>query len=160
MTRRDSLVVEFALNEADAGRVKVGQSASASGGGLGDRQLSGKVLSVAGEARPSATGSGSSTVLARVRLTDVPADASRIRIGATANISIKVREVARAIVVPPQAVQGAPPVGQVLVKDPKTAKISPRQVIIGETSAEGVEILSGLKPGETVVWSELPSPPT
>lgn len=152
IARRDSLVVEFALNEADAGRVKVGQSASASGGGLGDRQLSGKVVSVAGEAKPSATGSGSSTVLARVRLTDIPTDAAGIRIGATANVSIKVREVRRAIVVPSQAVLGAPPIGQVRVKDPKTGKSSPRQVMIGETSPEGAEVLLGLQAGQTIVW--------
>lgn len=159
IARRDGLVVEFALNEADAGRVRVGQSASVSGGGLGDHQLNGKVVSVAGEAKPSATASGSSTVLARVRLTDVPADASGIRIGATANVSIKVREVGRAIVVPPQAIQGGPPIGQVRVKDPRTSKLSSRQITIGETSTEGVEVLSGLEVGETVVfWNPAGAP--
>lgn len=159
IARGDALVVEFALNEVDAGRVKVGQSAVASGGGLGDRQLKGAVVSVAGEAKPSATGSGSSTVVARVRLSDAPPNAAGGRIGATANVSINIREARRAIVLPPQAVQGGPPAGQVMVRNPKTHQVSRRAIIIGEAGVDGVEILSGLQAGEAVVWTTEPKTP-
>jgi multidrug efflux pump subunit AcrA (membrane-fusion protein) len=152
IARANALAVSFSLDEDDAQRVKVGDRASVSGGGLGAMELEGVVSSVAGEAHPSDNGGGTSTVLARVRLDPPPAGSPVIRVGASANVSIIVRDNPAAIVVPPQALNGSPPLAQVLVRDPKTGAERPRTVRLGYSAPDGVEVLSGLKPGEIVVW--------
>jgi hypothetical protein len=146
------LIVEVALSEGDAGRVKVGQSAIIYGGGVGAVQLKGIVASVAGEARASMAPGGPSFVAARIRVDTPGGQGAAVRIGSTANVSIVVHSAANALVVPPEAVMGQPPSGQLIVRDPRTGRDQSQSVSIGYTAPDGVEITSGLRPGQTVIW--------
>ncbi|MCA6244208.1 MAG: HlyD family efflux transporter periplasmic adaptor subunit [Phenylobacterium sp.] len=149
----DSLTIEVPLNEADANRVKVGQRAEISGGGFGTTKLNGHVISVAGEARPSPAGNGSSVVMARVRMDHLPTGQQQLaRIGMTANVAIVVYETAAALVVPPQALLGSAPEVRVMVI-PKAGAARSVKVLPGQATPDGVEVKSGLKAGDTVVWS-------
>lgn len=150
VARPDALSVDLFVNEADAARIKVGADAAVTGAGL-PQPLAGRVLSVAGEAHPS-EGGGAASVLVRIQLPPAPAGAPPLRIGSTVNVSIRVYDAPRALVVPPEAVTGGPPVAQVLVRPSRTAKPQTRAVTLGEANPDGVEILAGLRPGETVVW--------
>lgn len=150
----DSLTIEAPLNEADANRVRVGQRAEVSGGGFGVTKLSGRIVSVAGEARPSPAGNGSSVVMARVRLDHLPTDQQRLaRIGMTANVSIVVYEASAALVVPPQALLGSEPDIRVMAIPSKGGTAHAVNVLLGQATPDGVEIKSGLKAGDRVVWS-------
>jgi hypothetical protein len=55
--------------------------------------------------------------------------------------------------VPPAAIVGAAPDTAVMVRDPRSHR--PRRVAIqiGHVSPDGVEVLSGLKEGNVVLWS-------
>jgi len=153
LARPEALVVELELDQADARRVQVGQPALVTVEGAGDRDLQGRVISVAGEATPPTNGASSSTVLARVQIDPQSQGLTGVRVGAIANVSIVVRNAPQAIVIPPEAVTGAPPNGKVLVHIAKSHRMEARAVILGQSGAQGVEVLSGLAPGDTVVWS-------
>jgi HlyD family secretion protein len=147
------LDVIFKLDEADLALVKAGQKAMVSGPGFGGSVLTGMVSSIGGEAE-TATGGGKATFEARIRLHPLSESAARdVRIGMTANIAIMTYENRDAIVVPPQAVQGAAPQAYVMVRAGSGAASERRPVAIGKVGPSAVEILSGLRAGETVVWT-------
>lgn len=152
VARSDAFVVEVMLNEADADLVRSGQTATITVGGTGAMPRSGVVIGVAGEAVPQASGMGAPVVTARIRIVGTAGEIQALRVGSTANVTIKIYEAPQAIVVPPQAILGAAPIGQVRVVDPTSGEIRPRVVEIGYVGVEGVEIKSGLKAGETIVW--------
>ncbi|HUH22699.1 MAG TPA: HlyD family efflux transporter periplasmic adaptor subunit [Brevundimonas sp.] len=153
------LDVVFTLDEADLNAVTPGQKAVVTGPGFGGATLNGHVTGVAGEA-DTAPGAGKATFTARIRLDPLSQEATRnVRIGMTANIAVVAYENASAVTVPPEAVQGAAPQAWVMVR-PKGGGAPQRRTIgIGRVAPSAVEVLSGLRPGETVVW-EVPAPPT
>jgi len=61
--------------------------------------------------------------------------------------------------VPPQAVLGAGPDTHVMVRTSTSATPQRRAVVIGRVAPMGVEIVSGLKPGETVLWEAAAAQP-
>jgi multidrug efflux pump subunit AcrA (membrane-fusion protein) len=115
---------------------------------------------VAGEAAPGESvgpGGGGATFAAVARLDGLSPDQARaIRIGMSANVEIALYQTSSAIVVPPQAVLGAGVSALVMLRDPRTGKERPQPVRIGATAPDGVEILAGLKAGDTVVWRPTP----
>jgi len=153
------LDVVFTLDEADLNAVTAGQKAVVTGPGFGGASLSGAVTGVAGEADAS-SGSGKASFVARVRLDPLSEEAARnVRIGMTANIAVVAYENASALTVPPEAVQGAVPDAWVMVQ-PKGGGAPQRRTIgLGRVAPSAVEVLSGLRPGETVVW-QVPAPPS
>jgi HlyD family secretion protein len=56
------------------------------------------------------------------------------------------------VTAPPQAVQGAAPQTYVMVRSRPGRPAERRPVTIGRVGPTAVEVLSGLKPGDTVVW--------
>ncbi|ESQ92549.1 efflux RND transporter periplasmic adaptor subunit [Asticcacaulis benevestitus] len=148
----ENLAVALQLNETDIQRVKVGQMVRIGGSGFGDATMTGRVASISGEGTPAQMGGGVATFAVRVQLdTASKAQTQTARIGMTANAAIVIYETRAAIVLPPQALQNG---SNVLVKDLRTHKVSTQQVTTGEVSPEGVEILGGLKSGDTVLYSQ------
>jgi multidrug efflux pump subunit AcrA (membrane-fusion protein) len=157
----DALVVTFKLSETDANRVRAGQGVTVTGPGFPGVTLNGRVTLVAGEATPASSGGSSSTVAAVARLEGLtPEQAAAVRIGMTANVVIDVYRNPSAVVAPPEAIQGAAASATVRVKDPKTGATSIRSVRLGVVAPDGVEVLSGLKSGEVVIWTPPPAAPT
>ncbi|MBO9706625.1 MAG: HlyD family efflux transporter periplasmic adaptor subunit [Caulobacter sp.] len=156
----DALSVTFKLGEVDANQVKVGQAVTVTGAGFPGLVLRGRVASVAGEALPPSAGSPTSTVAATARLEGLaPEEAAQVRIGMSANVSIEVYSNPTAVVAPPAAIQGAAPAATVTVRDPRTGKTRSVAVRLGRVAPDGVEVLSGLKAGDTVVWTPPSMPP-
>jgi multidrug efflux pump subunit AcrA (membrane-fusion protein) len=155
IARAGGLGVRFKLGEADADRVSPGQAVSVTGPGFAGLTLKGHVTSVGGEALPGSAGGGSTaTFAAAAQIDDLsPAQLAVVRIGMTANVVIAVYAAPAALVVPPDAVRGAAPDATVMVKDAKTGRPRPVAVRIGHTAPDGVEVLSGLRPGDIVVWA-------
>ena len=148
------LDVIFTLDEADLNAVVPGQKAVVTGPGFGAVTLRGTVMGVAGEADVT-VGAGKAAFTARVRLDPLSGEAARnVRIGMTANISIVTYEKPLALVVPPQAVLGSAPNTAVMVRPRRGEPAQRRAITIGRVGPTGVEVLSGLHVGETVVWAK------
>ena len=158
IARAGGLSAKFRVDEGDVGALKPGLPVTVTGPGFGGVMLAGRISSVAGEAdADAASGKPGFTAVARLDpLT--PEQARQIRIGMTANIAITTYNNAAALVVPPQAVQGVAPAATIFVRDQSGA--TPRAVIvqIGRVGPGEVEILSGIKPGDTVVWHTAAAP--
>jgi multidrug efflux pump subunit AcrA (membrane-fusion protein) len=152
------LAVSFQLSETDADLVRPGQAVTVTGPGFGDLALSGRILSVAGEASPGTATSGPLASFAATARLDplTPAQARAVRIGMTANVVVAVYSSASALVVPPAAIQGTAPAAFVTVRGAGGAEARKVPVRIGHVAPDGVEVLSGLKTGDTVVWKEVP----
>jgi hypothetical protein len=154
IAKSGGLAVAIKLDEADANRVRDGQAVTVTGPGFGAVMLTGKIANVAGEAIPAEGGQGGSTFAATAQLDPLsPAQVQNIRIGMTANVTIATYQTPAAIVVPPQAIQGADPAATVMVRDPKTRQKHLVPVVIGAIAPDGAEIRSGLKAGDEVIWS-------
>jgi multidrug efflux pump subunit AcrA (membrane-fusion protein) len=149
------LGVAFQLSEADANRVRPGQSVEVVGPGFGGFVLKGTVASVAREATPSSAAGGSTvSFAASARFNDLtPVQAAVIRIGMSANVTVDLYRNLAALVAPPAAIQGQAPDTFVMVRDPRTGRSRRAPVRIGQVAPDGVEVLSGLKAGDVVVWS-------
>ena len=153
IARPGGLTVSFQLSEADANRVRPGQRVEATGPGFAGMSLPGVVATVARDATP-ATGDTAVSFAATARLDPLtPAQAAVIRIGMTANVMIDLYRNPSALTAPPGAIQGTAPDTFVMVKDTRSGQLRRVAVQIGQTAADGVEILSGLKPGDVVVWT-------
>jgi len=152
IARAGGLAVAFRLDEADVNRIRIGQPVSVTGPGFGGVALNGKIFSIAGEAG-TAVGGVKASFAATVRLDPLtPEQAQQVRIGMSASIAVITYTNPHALVVPPQAVQGAAPAVTVTVRD-RSGRKRAAAVQIGQVAPDGVEILSGLKAGETVIWT-------
>jgi HlyD family secretion protein len=149
------LAVAFELGEADANLVRPGQHVTVSGPGFGAFTLHGVVASVAREASPASAGGESSASFAALARLDPlrPAEADAVRVGMTATVAVDVYRSASALVVPPASIIGAAPDAAVLVRDPRTRRPRRVAVQIGHVAPDGVEVLSGLRAGDVVLWS-------
>jgi multidrug resistance efflux pump len=153
IARPNGLAVAFQLSEADANRVRPGQHVEITGPGFDSLVLDGTVATVAGEAVPESGSEGSAVAFAAsARLHPLTAaQAAVVRIGMSAALSIDLYRNPNALVAPAASIQGAGPDTFVMVKDAGGNRRVP--VRIGEVAADEVEVLSGLKPGDVVVWS-------
>lgn len=150
------LDVVFTLDEADLNAVTPGQKAVVTGPGFGGQSLNGVVTGVAGEADATA-GTGKASFAARIRLDPLSEAAARnVRIGMTANISVVAYENPSTMIVPPLAVHGAAPEAWVMAQSTGEAQPRRRVIGLGRVGPDGVEVLSGLKPGDRVFWTVPP----
>lgn len=163
IARQDSLAVRFEVDESDINQVKLGQPVTVTGSGFGDIVLTGRIIRLAGEGVAVGVGTSEKARFQGVaRLDGITArQSARIRIGMSATISVEVYRKGSAIVVPPPSVMGASPSATLRIRDMRTGKVQLRAVQIGKVAPDGVEIVSGAKVGETVVWTALaPAPVT
>jgi multidrug efflux pump subunit AcrA (membrane-fusion protein) len=155
IARAGGLAVSFKLDEGDVNQLKVDQAVVVSGPGFPGAALTGRIVSIAGEAVPSgaaATGKASFTATARLDPLTLP-QAALVRIGMSAAVVVTTYNSPSAIVVPPLALQGSAPAATILVRRPGGSEPLAVPVQIGRVTPEGVEIISGLKPGDRVVWT-------
>jgi membrane fusion protein (multidrug efflux system) len=138
----DQLVVDVALPESDLSRVATGQKAFVDVPALGATELAGSVRYVAPRVRDD-----SRTVDVRVA---IEADGGSLRPGMTASVRIVTAEVGDAILVPTQAVVRSGDRASVWVVG-ADGTVAPKPVELGVRTADRVEVVSGLAPGDAVV---------
>lgn len=143
----DTLIVNAQVDEADIGKVKVGQKARIRLDSYPDQPVDGKVIDMLYEGKNV---SNVITYGVKVRPETVPAF---FRSQMTANVSFVVRSKADALVLPANAVRDGAD-GRRLVLVPAAEEGGEpvaREVKTGIEADEKVEILEGLKAGDTVV---------
>jgi HlyD family secretion protein len=140
-----SLYAEAEVDEGDLARIALGMAADVVLDALPDERLHGKVIEIAPAVTRDARGSRS--VAVRV---SVPPD-PRLRLGMSADIDVIVASHADVPFVPPNAVIGRGTQRSVYVVDGGFAR--KRNVEVGISSWESVEVKSGLVPGDRVIVS-------
>lgn len=161
IARSGGLAVAFQLSETDANRVRPGMGVTVTGPGFGDVVATGHVSAVAGEAAPATAAGGPLASFPAVARLDglAPRQIAVMRIGMTANIVVDLYRNPAALVAPPEAIQGTAPGAWVRVRNPHGEGSHVVPVKLGQGAPDGIEILSGLKAGDVVVW-RAPSSPT
>lgn len=137
--------VAFALPEATIRNYRVGQPVVIELWSAQGQRMSGRIREIAPAADPQAR-----TYAARATLD--PGNAQRVDLGQSARVYIPVAQTAAALRLPLSAVhRGDRNTTVVWVVDPKTPKVRRVPVSVGPYAADGVAVLSGLKPTDWVV---------
>ncbi|WP_448662609.1 efflux RND transporter periplasmic adaptor subunit [Sphingomonas sp. CJ20] len=156
IARDGGLSASFEIDEADVNALAVGQAVTVTGPGFPGLALSGRVASIAADTAEAGT-AGKTRFVATATLDAPPAgQAGRVRVGMTAAVAVVTGQKPRAIVLPPLAVEGSAPATTVRVRVGTATE--QRAVQVGQATPAGIEIISGLTPGETVVWNAPPPP--
>ena len=162
IARLDTMTVRADISEADVIRVRPGLPAWFSILGAPQRRFSGALRQVepapetiASEANPAAAGLGSTTsgAIYYTGLIDVANTDGVLRPSMTAQVSIVLSRVRGAVLVPLSAVEGAPRAGGTATVRVVGADGQPqaRQVRVGIDNGSDIQVLSGLRAGETIV---------
>ena len=148
-------LVRGQVDEIDVNQVRPGQGVTVTGDAFGGDVLTGRVASVAAQASSDqgGMGRGMPNFAVSIAITDLtPEQRARLAVGMSASLSIITHERDDAVVLPPQAVRNEGGVRVVRVRE--GARIVSRPITLGISTPEGVEIRSGLAPGEVVVLRE------
>jgi len=141
------------VDEVDVVRIAVGQPVSVTGNAFGGLRLRGTVTHVASQPDPRSRG----TPQFDVAVTLDPLDEEqkeRIRAGMSSRLRIVVYSKEAALMVPLEAVQDRGRSYWVSVVDPSTREVGEREVVIGPTTQDSVEITAGLQAGDEIVIRE------
>lgn len=159
IARAGGLGVRFQLDESDVNSMTIGQPVTVVGAGFPGLTLTGKVASISGQAINSGGGS-KATFVALAMLDPLDRDEARqVRIGMSAEITVARYSNPRAITLPTAAVQGSGPNTFVMVRDKAGGAPRKAAVRLGRVGPDRVEVLSGLAPGDRVVWTAPRRPP-
>jgi macrolide-specific efflux system membrane fusion protein len=144
----DKLIVAASLDESDIGKVKLGQKASIVLDAYPDKTVRGRVFKILDE---GTTKSNVVTYTVKIRPEQVP---PFFRSQMTANIKIRISDRKDILMVPALAVttdqKGDTAVITSMVKgQPVYAKVE-----TGQTEGDEVEVVSGLKAGDSVIYQE------
>lgn len=161
IAKLDTMTVRADISEADVIRVRAGQPAWFSILGAPQRRFTGELrqvepapASIASEGNPAAAGLGSTSgAIYYTGLIDVPNTDGVLRPSMTAQVSIVLSRVRGAVLVPLSAVEGSPRAGgnaTVRVVNAE-GEAERRQVRVGIDNGSDIQILSGLRAGETIV---------
>jgi RND family efflux transporter MFP subunit len=132
------------LYERDFSRVEVGSEASVKTNAFPGQAVAGRVSYIDPQVNPA-------TRTARVRV-EVPNAGLDLRLGMLAEIGIQAAKGAPVVVVPREAVQTLGDRQVVYVAATGApGRYLERQVTLGETTGDTVQVLSGLEPGESIV---------
>jgi membrane fusion protein, macrolide-specific efflux system len=130
-------------------RLKTGQSADLTFEALSGSRVSAKVATIALEAEtPSANAGTSAPVEYAVELRPVNLPSS-VRAGMTGQVSVSVVDLRNVVIVPTAAVGGTAdnPTVQVM-NDGRPVDVP---VVVGLATSTGVQIVTGIQPGQTVI---------
>ena len=145
------LYVECAVDEADIANVKNGQKVRITAEAYPGQTFDGVVTRV----NPAATTEQNITAV-KVRVKVMPGAKVQVLPGMNVTCEFITLDKKGILVAPSQAVQvGEGGKGTVRVKGADPKKPETREVVLGETGNEGIEIVSGLKPGDEVVTAEI-----
>lgn len=138
--------IDIVIRESAVPKIAVGQTVSVSGVAFEKEEYRGIVTYIADAARSRVSGTSSETVLdAVVSLSPEDIDGSLL-VGLSAKATVTVGERGSVLLVPYEAVTEQ---GSVYVVTGGT--VERRDVTLGEETAQGVEILEGVKEGDAVV---------
>lgn len=158
IARAGGLGVRFQLDESDVNSITPGQQVTVSGAGFPGAVLKGRIQSIAGQATGGGAQGGKATFVATALLEPLPPEQARqVRIGMSANLNVITYSNPSALTVPPQAIQAGGGGAYVMVRDGARGEPRKVDVRVGRVAPDKVEVLSGLKPGQRVVWTA-PSP--
>ncbi|MYE60118.1 MAG: efflux RND transporter periplasmic adaptor subunit, partial [Alphaproteobacteria bacterium] len=141
------------VDEVDVVRIAVGQPASVTGNAFGGLRLRGVVTHVASQPDPQARGASRFDVVVTLDPLDGE-QKKRIRAGMSSRLQIVVYSKEAALMGPLEAVKDRGRSYWVSVVDPSTREVSERQVAIGPTTQDSVEIAAGLQAGDEIVVRE------
>lgn len=145
------LFVDCAVDEADVGQVRLGQNVRIQTEAFPGEFLKGVVTRI----NPAATTVQNVTAIT-VRVKVLPGGADiRVVPGMNATCEFLTLEKKDVIVAPSQAIRNEGGKTTVRVQGPNPKKPIVREITVGERGNDGVEILSGLQPGDKVVTAEV-----
>lgn len=144
----DSLIVSASLDEADIGRVKRGQGAAIVLDAYPDKRVRASIFKILDE---GTTKSNVVTYTVKLRPDRVP---EFFRSQMTANVKIRISERKDVLLLPAIAVTTNPNGETAVIKELKDGQPVYARVRTGQNEGDNVEIVSGLEPGETVVYLE------
>ena len=150
MTNLDSLAVNVDLSEFDVAQVKLGQKAVVSVDALGGKAFPGKVAFVALTGTETA---GIVTFPVRVTLTRT----GGLKPGMNVSVRIIVAKPSDALQVPLEAVTRDEEDNAFVTVVDESGTETERPVELGLANNESVQIVKGLREGETVVLAEPPA---
>lgn len=147
----ETLAISSDVSEYNIGQIRPGLKVNVSSDALPGVTLQGEVTSVSSQASGGG-GGGVPSFGTKVTVKDLSAKARReVRVGMSANLQVIIYQKPDAIVLPYSAVLGGPGDARVMVVPAAGAAPQPVKVELGERTATGIEIKSGLSPGQTVV---------
>ena len=130
--------------EKDFSRVRLGNDATVTTAAYAERALRGRISYIDPQVDPE-------TRTAKVRV-DVPNAHGALRLGMYADVVVAGAAGASTPIIPRSAVQNVGDRTVVYMGNPKeTGLFTEREVRLGETSGERVEVIAGLQPGDAVV---------
>lgn len=144
------MFVEVAVDEADIRQVRTGQDVRILVEAYPGRPIPGRVQRI----NPSATTAQNITAI-KVRVEILDAGRMKLLPGMNATCEFLTLQKPNVIVAPSQALQRDGEKMYVRVKTKDAKKPERREVQVGESGNDGVEIVSGLKEGEEVVVAEI-----
>lgn len=145
-------LVRGQVDEIDVNSVRPGQAVTVTGDAFAGEVLTGRVASVAAQASTEQGGlsRGMPSFAVSIAISDLTEEQrARLAVGMSASLSIITHQRDDAVVLPPQAVRDED--GQRVVRVREGASTVSRPVTLGISTPEGVEIRSGVNPGDTVV---------
>jgi HlyD family secretion protein len=148
-------LVRGQVDEIDVNQVRPGQNVTVTGDAFAGEVLTGRVASVAAQASADqgGMGRGMPNFAVSILITDLtPEQRARLAVGMSASLAIITHEREDAVVMPPQAVRDEG--GTRVVRVREGGRIVSRPVLLGISTPDGVEIRSGLEPGDVVVLRE------
>ncbi len=143
----DNLQVKVKIHESTIKRVRAGQAATIQLSALPGKILSGKVIKVGTVAADDNWASSIKEYETTVTIDNLPKDAG-LRPGMSANVKIALGTVKDAITAPVQAISEVN--GKHVCYVMKKGVIESREVEIGESNVQFIEVKKGLAPGEFV----------
>ena len=138
------------VDEVDIVRIKAGQAVSVTGNAFPGLMLGGFVTHVSSQAEARAKDAPEFSVI--VTLDPIEAvQQGRLRAGMSSNLKIVVYRNDAALLVPIDAVERGGRMHRLRVVDRETGEAQAREVEIGTTTLDSVEIVAGLEPGDEIV---------
>ena len=152
LSQLGTMKMQVSFSESDVNKLKVGQPATVKISSIEEAELAGRVTNV--DLLPSEGGSGVVEYPATILLTQ---GEEGLRAGMSATAEVVVEQVENAISVPSEAISSLGPRKTVAVKEANGTEAQ-RTVTTGLVGDETTQILSGVKPGETLVLPEAKVP--
>lgn len=143
----DKLQVKAKIHESTIKRVREGQEATVQLSALPGKILTGKVIKVGTVAADDNWASSIKEYETTVSIENLPKDAG-LRPGMSASVKIMLGSVKDAVTAPVQAVSEMN--GKHVCYVVKNGVVEPREVEIGESNAQFIQIKEGLQPGEAI----------
>lgn len=174
LARLDVMTVRAEISEADVAKVHPGQVAWFTTLGAPDKRYYARVqqiepapelIATEGAATTAGSGaqSGTATAIYYIAQFEVPNPAGALRTSMTAQVSVLLARVKRAVLVPAAALGPRDANGRATVRlIDAQGRLVPRAINVGIGDDSNVVVLSGLRPGEKVALAEAPasaSPP-